>query len=66
LTRTAQIALDAAADGIQPIEVVLRLMRTAWAHSDFKLAAEMAAVALPYTTPRLASTTIKADDPFTA
>jgi hypothetical protein len=48
LTRTAQIALNVAADGVQPIEVVLLLMRKAWANSDFKFAAEMAEVALPY------------------
>jgi hypothetical protein len=64
LTRTAQIALDAAAAGIQPIEVILTTMRESWAAGDRKLAAQMAEVALPYTTPRLASTTVKSDDPF--
>jgi hypothetical protein len=33
-------------------------MRHAWEQQDYKTAAEMAEVALPYTTPRLASTTV--------
>ena len=33
-------------------------MRHAWEQQDYKAAAEMAEIALPYTTPRLAATTI--------
>jgi hypothetical protein len=35
---------------------VLSVMRHAWEQQDYKTAADMAEVALPYTTPRLAST----------
>ncbi len=44
--------------GIQPIEVVLRVMRNAWEQRDYKTAAVMAEVALAHTDPRLAATTI--------
>jgi hypothetical protein len=56
--RTAKLAIAVASAGIQPIEVVLSVMRHAWEQQDYKTAAEMAEVALPYTTPRLAATTI--------
>jgi hypothetical protein len=56
--RVAKLAIEVATAGIQPIEVVLSVMRHAWEQQDYKTAAEMAEVALPYTTPRLASTTV--------
>jgi hypothetical protein len=56
--RISKIAIEVATAGIQPIEVVLSVMRHAWEQQDYKTAAEMAEVALPYTTPRLAATTI--------
>jgi hypothetical protein len=43
---------------MQPIEVVITVMRKAWDEKDYTTATEMAAIALPYTTPRLAATTI--------
>ena len=58
LQRTAKLAIEVATAGIQPIEVVLSVMRHAWEQQDYKTAAEMAEIALPYTTPRLAATTI--------
>jgi hypothetical protein len=56
--RTARLAIAVATAGIQPIEVVLSVMRHAWEQQDYKTAAAMAEIALPYTTPRLAATTI--------
>jgi hypothetical protein len=56
--RTAKLAIEVATSGIQPIEVVISVMRYAWEQRDYKTAAEMAEIALPYTTPRLAATTI--------
>lgn len=56
--KTSDLAISLAQSGIQPIEVVLTVMRAAWAEHDYKTAATMAEVALPYTTPRLASTTV--------
>jgi hypothetical protein len=60
--RTALIIQKATAEGIEPIEVILRLMRSAWEGGDYVRAAEMADIALPYTTPRLAATTITHQD----
>jgi hypothetical protein len=48
--RTAKLAIAVATAGIQPIEVVLSVMRNAWEQQDYKTAAEMAEIALPYTT----------------
>jgi hypothetical protein len=39
-------------------------MRHAWEQRDYKTAAEMAEIALPYTRPRLAATTITQRDPL--
>ena len=60
--RTADKAIEAAAAGIQPIEVVINVMRKAWNEGDHKTATDMAAVALPYTTPRLASSVVTHKD----
>jgi hypothetical protein len=58
LQRTAKLAIEIATAGIQPIGVVLSIMRNAREQQDYKTAAEMAEIALPYTTPRLASTKV--------
>jgi hypothetical protein len=56
--KTADKAIEMASSGVQPIEVVITVMRNAWAEKDYKTATQMAEVALPYTTPRLASTVV--------
>jgi hypothetical protein len=44
--RVAKLAIEVATSGIQPIEVVLSVMRHAWEQQDYKAAAAMAEVAL--------------------
>lgn len=56
--KQSELAISVAKNGIQPIEVVLNTMRKAWSEGDSKTATDMAAIALPYTTPRLASTVV--------
>jgi hypothetical protein len=64
--KTRVIAARAAADGITPLEVILRTMRSAWARAsrngetvesfqDALIAAAMAEKAAPYVHPRLAA-----------
>jgi hypothetical protein len=64
--KTRVIAERAAADGITPLEVILRTMRSAWARAstngqtvtnfqDALIAAAMAEKAAPYVHPRLAA-----------
>lgn len=62
VTKTSEIALKAAAEGIQPIEVILTTMRKAWESGNVAQAAEMAEIALPYTTARLSSVAVKHED----
>src|SRR6516165_2198390 len=63
--KTRVIAARAAAEGITPLEVILRTMRSAWARAstngetvtsfqDALIAAAMAEKAAPYVHPRLA------------
>lgn len=61
-SKVAKIAMAVTAEGIQPIEVIIKIMRKAWDEGDFPLAARMADSALPYTTPRLAATTVTHKD----
>ena len=64
--KTRAIAARAAAEGITPLEVILRTMRSAWARAstngetvtsfqDALVAAAMAEKAAPYVHPRLAA-----------
>ena len=64
--KTRTIAARAAAEGITPLEVILRTMRSAWARAstngetvtsfqDALVAAAMAEKAAPYVHPRLAA-----------
>jgi hypothetical protein len=64
--KTRAIAARAAAEGITPLEVILRTMRSAWARAsrngetvtsfpDALIAAAMAEKAAPYVHPRLAA-----------
>jgi hypothetical protein len=66
LQKTRAIAARAAAEGITPLEVILRTMRSAWARAskngetvtsfqDALIAAAMAEKAAPYVHPRLAA-----------
>ncbi len=60
----AAIAIAASNAGIQPIEVIISVMRHAWEKADYKTAAAMADIALPYCSPRLAAATITHRDPL--
>jgi hypothetical protein len=64
--KTRAIAARAAAEGITPLEIILRTMRSAWARAardgetvtsfqDALIAASMAEKAAPYVHPRLAA-----------
>jgi hypothetical protein len=56
--RTSAIAAAAAAAGIAPVEVMLQIMRTAFAAGDFETALDAANKAAPYTSPRLSAVAI--------
>jgi hypothetical protein len=51
--KTQEIAAQAMAEGITPLEVMLKAMRMAWENSNISDAVEMAAKAAPYVHPRL-------------
>lgn len=53
--RTRDIADQAAADGLTPLEVMLKAMRAADAEGNAREAAQYAQMAAPYIHPRLAS-----------
>jgi hypothetical protein len=52
-TKSKEIAAQAMAEGITPLEVMLKAMRMAWENSNIVDAVEMAAKAAPYVHPRL-------------
>jgi len=54
--RTREIADQAAASGLTPLEVMLRLMRRYWRKGQADRAAAIAKDAAPYVHPRLSST----------
>jgi hypothetical protein len=53
--KTREIAEQASANGITPLEVILSVMRGAWAAGEWALAASYAKDAAPYCHPRLAA-----------
>jgi hypothetical protein len=59
--RTREIADQAAAEGILPLEVMLRAMRLHAEAERWDQAAAIAKDAAPYIHPRLASTTLASD-----
>ena len=60
-----QIAETAAAEGITPLEVMLKTMRALWEAEDYEAATKIAVDAAPYLHPRLSAveqnTTLKGD-----
>ena len=54
-TRTQEIAVQATAAGITPLEVMLGAMRQSWEANDKDAAARFAKDAAPYVHPRLAA-----------
>jgi hypothetical protein len=59
--RTQEIAAQASAKGITPLEVMLEAMRAAWESGDTKEAAGFARDAAPYVHPKLSSVDAKLD-----
>lgn len=57
-----QIAEQALASGISPLDVLLTAMRFAWDKGDHKDAASYAKEAAPYVHPRLASSNVSVND----
>jgi hypothetical protein len=53
--RRKEIAEQALAGGVSPLDVMLSAMRDAWANGDKKAAAGFAKEAAPYVHPRLAA-----------
>jgi hypothetical protein len=53
--KTAEVAQQAAADGITPVEVMLKAMRWADGKGDYSAAAGFAHMAAPYCHPRLSA-----------
>ncbi len=54
-TRTRDIANQAYAEGIMPLEVMLRAMRSSYDHGDIDAAVSYARQAAPYVHPRLSA-----------
>ena len=61
-TKSAIIAAIAMAEGITPLEVMLRAMRNAWNAGDEQTAVARAKDAAPYVHPRLAATEVTGKD----
>ena len=53
--RTRQIAQDALANGLAPLDVMLGAMRQSWQQGDYLEAAAIARHAAPYVHPRISS-----------
>ena len=60
--KTQEIAAIAMAEGITPLEVMLRAMRAAWEAGDMPTAVTRAKDAAPYVHPRLAATEVTGKD----